>query len=171
VTHVSCRVPAVALAVLVGAIAVSGCGGSARDSGGLTAGERSDAQLAMNALQHSNIPIQLVGLTTVAGLAPAACRVHLVSRGPNVFKVYVFWVPFERTRPYSWLEMTITKDPTRDAFHLGTARPVSARVAGRRAREKIDSRVIQVHAGGAFASPGARCQVLRNGYLKLLANP
>jgi len=170
VKHLSRRVPAVALAGLAGAIGLTSCGGNAADSGGLTAGERRDAQLAMNALQRSNIPLQLVGLTTVAGLAPAACRVHLVSRRPNVFKVYVFWVPFERTRPYSWLEMTITKDPTRDAFHLGTARP-GAKGAGLRARTRIDNRVIQDHAGGAFATPGARCQVLRNGYLKLLANP
>ena len=164
------RALAVALLALVGGAALSGCG-SGRDSGGLTAGERRDAQAAMNALEHSNIPLQLVGLTTVAGLAPAACRVHLSSRDPSTFKVYVFWVPIQRTRPYSWLEMTITKDPGRDAFHLGTALPISPSTVGKRAQEMIDRRVISAHGGDTFTKPGADCQVLMNGNLRLVPNP
>jgi hypothetical protein len=161
---------AVALLALVGGGAFSGCGGGGPDSGGLTAGERGDAQAAMDALQHSNIPLQLVGLTTVAGLAPAACRVHLVSRDPNTFKVYVFWVPIQRARPYSWLAMTIAKDPARDAFHLGTARLTAPKAVGGR-RKRVDRRAISAHAGDTFAKPGAACQVLMNGYLRLLPNP
>ena len=159
------------LAASAAAAALTGCGGSARDSGGLTAAERDDAQRAMNALQSSNISIQLVGLTTVAGLAPAACRVHLVSRKPNMFKVYVFWVPFQPSRPYSWLEMKITKDPTRDTFRLGTAQPIVGDGAGRRERARADRRVLAAHAGDSFGKPGAGCQVLMNGYLKLVPNP
>jgi hypothetical protein len=171
VNPLSCRALALGLLVAIGGVAVSGCGGSGRDSGGLTAGERNDAQAAMNALQNSNIPLQLVGLTTVAGLAPAACRVHLSSHDPNTFKVYVFWVPTERTRPYSWLEMTITKDAGRDAFHLGTALPVSPSTTGKRAQARIDRSVISAHAGDTFTKPGADCQVLMNGNLRLVPNP
>jgi hypothetical protein len=125
----------------------------------------------MNMLQNSNISIQLVGLTTVAGLPPAACRVHLVSRNPSVFKVFVFWVPYIRTRPYSWLDMTLTNDPGRDRFHLGTTRPVADPAAGRRARARADRRALTAHAGQSFAKPGADCQVLMNGYLRLVPNP
>jgi hypothetical protein len=171
VKPLSRRALAHGLLAAFGSAALSGCGGGGRDSGGLTAAERNDAQAAMNALQNSNIPLQLVGLTTVAGLAPAACRVHLSSRDPNTFKVYVFWVPFQRTRPYSWLEMTITKDPGRDAFHLGTALPVNPSTAGKRAQARIDRSVISAHAGDTFRKPGADCQVLMNGNLRLVPNP
>jgi len=162
------------MAVFLAAASVAtltGCGGTSRDSGGLTAGERDDAQRAMNALQGSNIPLQLVGMTTVAGIAPAACRVHLVSTKPNTYKVYVFWVPFEATRPYTWLEMRITSDSSRDTFHLETAPPVVRKDAGRGARARADRHVLMAHAGDSFTKPGAPCQVLMNGYLKLLPNP
>jgi hypothetical protein len=164
------RVP-VLLAASAAAVTLTGCGGAARDSGGLTAAERDDAQRAMNALQDSNIPIQLVGMTTVAGLAPEACRVHLVSRRPNTFRVYVFWVPYAPTRPYTWLDMRITKDPGNDTFHLGTAQPVIGEKAGRGERARADTRVLTAHAGTSFADPGADCQVLMNGYLRLVPNP
>jgi hypothetical protein len=160
-----------ALAGTAAAAVLAGCGGSSRDAGGLTAGERKDAQLAMNALQQSNIPVQLVGLSTVAGLAPAACRVHLVSRHPSTFRVYVFWVPFDRRRPYSWLDLTITPDRALDAFHLGTARPVDAAASSRAARARIDRGVLLAHSASTFTKPGADCQVLMNGYLKLLPTP
>jgi len=145
------------------------CGASV-DSGGMTAGDRRAAQLAMNAIQRSNISIQLVGLTTVAGRAPAACRVHVISRKAQRFRVYVFWVPYDAARPYTWFSMTIGQDPEQDTFHLGTApaQPPSGRHASSRA--EIDNRVMLAHAGSAFTKPGANCQVLMNGYLRLVAN-
>jgi hypothetical protein len=92
-------------------------------SGALTAGERADAQRALDGLQDSNISLQLATITTKwAQNAPATCRVGLVSRNPNKFKVYVFWVPWLAAEPYIWLNMNLADDPR--AFTLGTTQPV-----------------------------------------------
>jgi hypothetical protein len=74
------------------------------DSGGFSAADRNAAQTAMNSLQTSNIPTQLINLSATAGLAPAACQVHLVSTKPHTFKVYVFWIPYVGPQSYSWLD-------------------------------------------------------------------
>jgi len=161
-----------AVAGVAGMVGLAACGSAAVDSGGLTAADRNAAQTAMNALQGSNIPIQLVGLTTVAGLAPAACRIHLVASKPSMFKVYVFWIPYVRSRPYTWLDMTITKDAARDTFHLGTAEPVNHGAAQRDGSQRtaVDNHAIVVHGGDSFSKPGANCQVLMNGFLRVLPN-
>ena len=90
---------------------LAGCGG--KDSGGLTVEDRNAAQLAMNALQTSNIPTVILNLTSTAGLVPATCRVRLESRDPHTFKVYLFWIPYVGPSAYSWLDMTITRTRTK----------------------------------------------------------
>jgi len=161
------RAAAALAAAIVGGVALAGCGGESADAGGLTSDDRDGAQAAMNALQKSNLPIQLVSLTTVAGVSPAACRVRLVSKTPRTYRVYVFWAPHERSRPYSWLDMTITGDPTEDEFHLGTS-PPTLEEGSAEATAAADRRAMLAHSGGVFAKPGGRCRVLMNGYLELL---
>jgi len=177
----------VSLAIVVLALALAGCGGGS-DAGGLSAADRNAAQMAVNTLQGSNIPTQLVDLTATAGLVPAACQVHLVSRRPYTFDVYVFWIPFIGPQAYSWLSMRIGADLTNDRFHLGTA-PAVLSAGGVRLgngatvpptfadydplsafgprQNAINRRVMRSHAGDAFAKPGGRCQVLKNGDLRL----
>ena len=178
------------LAGLAGAVALAGCGGGV-DSGGLSAGDRKAAQAAMDGLQGSNITTQLVSLSTTAGRVPAACRVHLESRDPLTFKVYVFWIPFIGPQAYTWLQMTLTKNVSEDRFHLGTAEAVSPSgvqlangeivapsasnydplsMGGKR-QEQRNRRALKAHAGDVFSKPGANCQVLMNGYLRLVPNP
>ena len=159
-------------------VALAGCGGTSVDAGGLSSSDRSAAQDALNALQGSNIATQLIDLTATAGLAPAACRVHLQSRNPLAFKVYVFWIPYIGPQSYSWLTMTVTKDATRDQFHLGTAPaelaggtgsigPTTGPVSpdydplsafGHR-QNVINRHVMMAHAGDVLPSPrrNARC--------------
>lgn len=184
-----CRLVAVGGALTV---AGSGCGSASVDSGGLSRNDRNEAQIALNALQGSNISTQLVALTATAGQVPAACQVHLVSRSPATFKVYIFWIPYVGPSSYSWITMLITKDGPSDKFHLGTQRavfPGGLLVAGGGLvpdpladydsplsrygpqQIKINHRVLMAHAGDVFSKPRTRCQVLMNGYLKLLPNP
>ena len=83
-------------------------------SGGLSAAERDAAQAALDALQDSNISLQLATITTRwAQNIPATCRVGLVSRSPNRFKVYLFWVPWLAAEPYIWLNMDSDRRPSR----------------------------------------------------------
>lgn len=160
------------------AATLAACGGRAVDSQGFTAAERNDAQLALDGLRASNIPTQLLKLTTVAGSIPT-CRVHLASTSPSTFDVYLFWTPYDRGYTYAWLTMTLGESAAKDRFHLGTA-PVSksaaagsaapaARLVGKSASERRqDHQALLAHAGNVFAKPAGRCQLLMNGYLRLL---
>jgi hypothetical protein len=166
----------------------SGLGKGAVDSGGLTVHERQAAQAALDGLQNSNIALQLVSITNWVQAVPAACRVRLVSRSPATFDVYVFWVPWLASEPYAWMNMSVTSDPREGTFLLGTVEPVLS--GGRLKRNgraispgSIDTtllsrygprqaqrgrEIMAAHSGGAFAKPGATCQVLRNGSLRLV---
>jgi hypothetical protein len=179
-----------ALVAATGVAALAGCGSGGVDSGGLTADDRMAAQAAMDALRDSNIPIQLVNITDTVQSVPAACRVRLVSRKPSTFRVYVFWVPWLGSQPYTWLDMTIGKDVSQDRFHLGTEQPVLpggrldpnkrdvnpytvdttllSRYGPQQAKKNRE--VLGAHAGDVFSKPGARCQVLMNGHLRLVPN-
>jgi hypothetical protein len=180
-----------ALLTIACATLLTGCGGGGKDAGGLTAGDRDAAQAAMDALHGTNIPLQLVNLTSTAQRPPAACRVHLETRKPGTFTVYVFWTPYTGVQSYTWLNMRLTKDKTRDTFHLGTAAPVlpggvlstdkrsvvpgsidyDTPLAGYGPQQdRKNRRVMLANAGDAFAKPGASCQVLMNGSLRLVPN-
>ena len=178
-----------------GVLALAGCGshggGSAKgvvDSGGLTAQDRQAAQRVLDGLQNSNISFQLVSITRWVQRVPAVCRVHLSSRSSTKLEVYVFWIPWLAAEPYAWLNMNVGTDPRKGAFHLGTVEPVLSggrlkrngrsispgsidttllsRYGPRQARK--GRQILAAHAGDVFAEPGARCQVLKNGSLRLL---
>ena len=173
-----------------GLLALAGCASDAVDSGGLTARERKTAQTAVDSMQNSNISLQLVAITRWVQSVPAACRVRLASRNPSTFKVYVFWIPWLAAAPYVWLNMRLTDDPRTSTFHLGTAQPVLP--GGRLNRDgrsvnraSVDTTLLSrygpeqarkgrqllvAHGGDVFAKPGARCQVLQNGSIRLLPN-
>jgi hypothetical protein len=184
-----CATAAAAVCVL----ALAGCGGGRGpvDSGGFTAGDREDAQAALDALRDSNIPRTLISLTGKSWKAPTTCRVHLAAGDPKRFHVYIFWVPYFGQQSYIWLNMTLAQDATKDRFHLGTEAPVlpggivlpggkgiapgsldyDAPLSGYGPEQvRKNKEAIAAHAGDAFAKPGGNCQVLANGYLRLLPN-
>jgi hypothetical protein len=121
---------------------------------------------------------------------PTTCRIHLVSRGAGTFGIYVFWIPWLAAQPYVWLSMNVTDDPETSTFRLGTAQPVlpggrlnpNGRTVNRRSidttllsrygpEQARKGREIRAANGGdVFAKPGAKCQVLENGSLRLLPN-
>jgi hypothetical protein len=156
--------------------------------GGLTAQERRDAQGAMDGLQDSNISLQLVTITTRwVQSVPTTCRIRLVSRHPSAYKVYLFWVPWLAAEPYVWLNMYVTNDPTTSTFRLGATQPVlpGGRLTkdGRKVnRLSVDTtllsrygaeqakkghQILLAHGGDVFAKPGATCEVLKNGAIRL----
>ena len=144
----------------------------------------------MDSLQNSNISDQLVTITRWVQSAPAACRVRLVSRDPSTYKVYVFWIPWLAATPYVWLNMNVTDDPQTSTFNLDTAQPVLP--GGRLNRDgqtinrgsvdttllsrygapqaKKSQQILRANGGDVFAKPGANCQLLQNGSIRLLPN-
>jgi hypothetical protein len=180
------RLPIVAM---LAGLVLAGCGSGSADSGGLTTHDRAAAQGALDELQGSNIPLQLVAITRWVQKVPAACRVRLASRDPDTYDVYVFWIPYLAAEPYVWLNMKVTKDPKTSTFHLGTSEPVLlpggrlssngravnprsvdttvlSRYGPKQAKKSHDTLV--AHGGDVFAKPGATCQLLTNGSLRLL---
>jgi hypothetical protein len=176
------------IVVAAGLLLLAGCGGGGVDSGGLSAGDRKAAQNAMDGLRNSNISTQLVTITKWVQAVPAACRVHVVSRNPDTFKVYVFWVPWLAAEPYVWVNMKVTDDPKTSTFHLGNVEPIlpggrlkldrrsvkpgsvdTTLLSRYGAQQAEKSRALLVaHGGDVFAKPSARCQLLQNGSLRLL---
>jgi hypothetical protein len=173
----------------LGALALAGCGSGSADSGGLSAHDRTAAQSALDELQNSNIPLQLVAITRWVQKVPAACRIRRVSQSPNTYKVYVFWIPYLAAEPYVWLNMKVTNDPQTSTFRLGTSEPVLlpggrlssngravnprsvdttvlSRYGAKQAKKSQDT--LLAHGGDVFAKPGATCQLLANGNLRLL---
>lgn len=180
--------------------ALAGCGSQsgssdgltrgAVDSGGLTANERQAAQSSLDGLQNSNVSFQLLAITKWVQSVPTACRVRLSSQNPTTFDVYVFWVPWLASEPYAWLNMNVSTDPRKSTLSLGTVEPVLSGGRLKRngrsispgsidttllsrygARQAAKGReIMTAHAGGAFSKPGANCQVLQNGSLRLLPN-
>ncbi len=156
-------------------------------AGGFSAAERKAAQTALDGLQDSNISFQLATITTRwAQNVPATCRVGLVSRSSDRFKVYVFWVPWLAAEPYIWLNMDLRAEP--GTFSLGTTQPVlpGGRLTknGRKVnRLSVDTtllarygpeqakkgrQIMAAHGRAVLALRGATCQVLKNGSLKIL---
>ena len=158
------------------------------DAGGLTARERAAAQAAMDSLQNSNIPLQLVAISRWVQGVPATCRVSLVSQSPSRYEVYFFWVPWLAAEPYVWLKLNVTSDLRTSTAHLGTLQPVlpggRLKANGQSVnRLSVDTTLLSLygpqqakkgrelmtaHGGDVFAKPGATCQVLKNGNLRLL---
>jgi hypothetical protein len=120
---------------------------------------------------------------------PAACRIGLESRNPDTYEIYVFWIPYLAAEPYVWLNMKVTADPKTSTFHLGTSDPVLlpggrlsadgrsvnplsvdttllSRYGAQQAKKSRQTLV--AHGGDVFAKPGASCQLLTNGSLRLL---
>jgi hypothetical protein len=179
----------IVLAAAVGVLALGGCSGDSTDPGALTAKERKTAQSALDSLQDSNISLQLVAITRWVQSPPAACRTRLVSRSPRKLEVYVFWIPWLAASPYVWLNMNVTDDPHTSTFHLGTAQPVLP--GGRLNRDgrtinrgSVDTtllsrygapqarksrQMLRAHGGDVFVGPGAPCQLLQNGSIRLVS--
>jgi hypothetical protein len=178
------------IVIAAGVLMLAGCSSDGVDSGGLTRPERKTAQSSMDTLQNSNISLQLVTITRWVQSTPAACRVRLVSRDPSTFHVYVFWIPWLAAAPYVWINMNVTDDPKTSTFHLDTAQPVLP--GGRLNRDgktinrgsvdttllsrygppqaKKSRQILIANGGDVFGKPGARCQLLKNGSLRLLPN-
>lgn len=181
----------VALAVAVGtvAVALAGCGGSRTDKNGFTPRERKAAQAALDSFQNTNISYQLVAMTQLTQSVPSACQIRLVSKSPRTYKIYVFWIPWLAAEPYVWLNMDVpAADSKASTMKLGLSEPILP--GGRLSRdgqsinrgsvdttllsrygedqEKKSQALLVEHGGDVFAKPSAKCQLLKNGSLRLL---
>ena len=176
-------------AAVAGALAAAGCGSEASSDPGVLGGsERKAAQKALDSLQGSNVALQLVTLTQWVQSVPTACRIRRASGNPDAFHVYVFWKPWLAAAPYIWLDMNVPADPRKGTYRLGTSAPVLP--GGRLSKDgravvpgSVDTTLLSRYGpnqvkkgrelmlsngGDVWKVPGADCQLLRNGSLRLL---
>ena len=186
------RVTAIRLLLLAvtaaGVLALAGCGNTKVAADGLSGKDRKAAQAALDVLQDSNISTQLLNLTLQVQNVPAACQIREVPEQPGTYNVYVFWIPWLAVEPYAWVTMTLTGDPHTSTFQLETTEPI---LPGGRLnkdgqtinRASIDTtllsrygadqakksqQMLREHGGDVFTMPSAKCQLLKNGSLRLL---
>ena len=148
------------VAGITGALLLAGCGGAAVDSGGFTAKDRKLAQARLDTLRRTSIPAALLQITTVARTLPDVCRIHFAPADPKTFKLFLFWAPsdpLDKNATYTWFEATLRDEAVFHSFHIGYAEQKLPR-----------KRVLRAHADDVFAKPSKRCQILANGYLRLL---
>jgi hypothetical protein len=145
---------------LASALLPAGCGGAAVDRGGFTAKERELAQARLDTLRQTAIPGALLQITTVTRKLPDVCRIHFAPASPKTFKLFLFWAPTDplnKSATYTWFEATLRDQAVYHTFHIGYA-----------AQRLAKARVLKAHADDVFAKPTKRCQILGNGYLRLL---
>jgi hypothetical protein len=147
----------VLLAVLAGAL-LAACGGGSVDAGGFSAGDRSAAQNALDQLEGTAIPTTLVSLSATAGAIPQVCQVH--RRGNGEFGLFLFWQPVSTQQAFTWLTAMISGDNTKDRFHLGFAPGQSS-----------GAKLLRTAEGDAFLKPTESCEILKNGFLRLVRPP
>ena len=185
------RLLAVAAAAGALAFALAGCGSTPPDPTGFTPRERKAAQATLDAFQNTNISFQLIAMTQLTQSVPSACQVRLVSQDPPTYKIYLFWIPWLAAEPYVWLNMDVPADPKASTLKLGLSEPILP--GGRLSRdgqsinrgsvdttllsrygadqEKKSQALLREHGGDVFAKPSAKCQVLKNGAIRLLPAP
>jgi hypothetical protein len=141
-------------------LVASSCGGSTTDKGGFTSADRAAAQVVLDSLQQTSIPTTLVVFTNTAGTVPVACRIHLESKNPPRYTLFILWRPSMRAvgGTYTWFRATLGRDAAQDTFASG--------YVPRRVRQ---SRVLSSQRRDAFARPNEPCEILMNGYLRLLS--
>jgi hypothetical protein len=160
------RIAVVSAVLLTAAVTLAGCGNARPDQEGFTASDRKTAQAALNSLEKTSIPPTLIHVTQTAAVLPSVCQVHLETRNPTRFRLVATWVPpyvKQLAQTYTWLEVGFSKEGiAADSFHLGN---IPGDVPKAQALRALKS-----HYKDVFVKPSAECQILMNGYLKLLAS-
>jgi hypothetical protein len=137
---------------------LSACGGGRGvDAGGFSAGDRKAARAVLTLLAQTAVYVTATETSYTEGFPPTACAVHIETRKPLTFKVFMSWVPPRGTnRTYSWLQAVIAPEGLKQAYslHFGN---------------EISERDLQAHYGSAFAKPVEKCLVLQNEKFGLLA--
>ena len=145
--------------VVVSTVATAGCGQSV-DKGGFSSADRAAAETALGALEQTNVPTTLVVLTNTAGTVPTVCRVHMESKQPRRFGLFILWRPSKRVfrGTYTWFRASLTPDVKSDRFRSGYV-PVEGGEAG----------VVKSNAGDILSRPSESCEILMNGDVRLLS--
>ncbi len=148
-----------AIVATVCLLALTGCGSGGVDAGGFSSSNRNAAQNALDTLQSTSVSTIILQLSATNEI-PAICRVHLESRKPLTFKLFLAWIPRGQFRQsetgnvYSWLQILLNRDGvTGNNWHVVS----SPRKA-----------TLEAAYGDALSKPFDRCEILAGGGVKVL---
>jgi hypothetical protein len=144
-------------AVVVCVMILTGCGGkqagSGTDEGGFAASERTAAQTALDSLNQTAVATTAMQNTGDIGY-PTICTVHLVTKKPLAFRVFLAWKATTR-RWYSWLQASI--GPSGLAGHYSF-----------RAGNEASATALNAHVGNALNKPFEYCEITNAGTFSLI---
>ena len=164
----SARVPA-AVTALLAVVALAGCGGGGSvDSGGFTAHDRASAQQSLDLIQRSAVPAALLRLSRAADYPPAACFVHALGTNPATYELFLYWQPYS---PYNAYEDSRSDYIFFDAVVGQTLSADSFHVAYQNSQVSVIDALALDQPKDVMTKPFEKCQLLRNGYVRLAPNP
>ena len=146
-------------------LALAGCGSSKTDAGGFTKSDRLDAQRALDTLEYTSIPSAVLQISDESHV-PNSCTVHLQSKSPTTFRVFLTWIPrntdIANGDSYTWLEAIVSPTGEKPVFHMGN---IPSDVP-----HDVAMRQLESHYGTAMQLPYEKCEVLANGDLYELSS-
>jgi hypothetical protein len=152
------------IVVASSAVAVAGCGGGATDEGGFTRNDRDAAAKVLGLLARTSVYTAASKMSLTQGGPPTDCFVHIQTRKPLTFRVFMTWVSARpiseveaQARAYSWIEAVMGPRGLKQDYTLRSGNEVTA--AGLRARY-----------GDVTKKPVDNCLVLENQRFALLSS-
>jgi hypothetical protein len=158
-TRVRHRYGALFAVPVIVSLLLTACGSRGVDAGGFTASDRKAAQSGLDTLQSTSVSTMIVQLSATNQI-PAVCLVHLESRDPQTFRVFIAWEPrgnFKQAdtgNNYSWLTILLSSSGLKgNNWHLDNSPTKGALVAA---------------YGDATTKPVDRCEILAAGGVRVL---
>jgi hypothetical protein len=158
------RALALGAAASIGAAALAGCGSSEVDQGGFTASDRDAAAKVLGFLARTSVYTAARNMTLTQGALPTDCVVHIQSRKPLTFRVFMSW---KSTRPlakvqaqaraYSWIDAVMGSAGVKSDYKLGSGNETSEAALLAQYRDVLQK-------------PVERCLLLENQRFALLSS-
>jgi hypothetical protein len=152
------------LVAVFGAAALAGCGTGGTDKGGFTAGDRDAAAKVLGLLARTSVYTAARTMSLTQGSPPTECLVHIQTRKPLTFRVFMSWVSQRppgkvnaQARAYSWLEAVMGPQGLKQDYTL-------------RSGNEVTEQALKAQYGDVLSKPVDKCLVLENQRFALLSS-
>jgi hypothetical protein len=148
---------ALLLAGVLSVAALSGCGGGGTvDKGGFTLDDRNAASKVLSLLAKTSVYTAAMKMSLTQGAPPTDCLVHIQTRKPLTFRVFMAWVSQRpqseveaQARAYSWLDAVMSPEGLKDDYEL-------------RSGNETTEAALRAEYGDVASKPVNKCLVLQN---------
>jgi hypothetical protein len=146
------------------AVAAAGCGAGKTDEGGFTRSDRDAAAKVLGLLARTSVYTAAAKMSLTQGHPPTDCFVHIQTRKPLTFRVFMTWVSARpaseveaQARAYSWIEAVMGPKGLKQDYTL-------------RSGNEISETGLRAQYGDVAEKPVDKCLVLENQRFALLSS-